>query len=100
MAQIQFSMKHGTTEEEARTHLERAVVQVGSLFGLLLRQTAWSDDRNQVRLDGVGFWVEMRVDAQEVHASGDLPVLGSLLSGPLASGLTSALRKNFPKSLP
>jgi hypothetical protein len=100
MALINLSMKHGTTQEEARSHLERAVGQVASLFGPMLRHTAWSADRNSVRLDGAGFWVEMRVDAQEVHATGDLPALGQLLAGPLASGLTAALRKSFPKSLP
>ena len=100
MGLINLSMKHGVTLDQARSHLEEAVGQVGSLFGPMVRRTEWSADRSQVRLDGAGFWVEMRVDDREVHATGDLPALGRLLAGPLSSGLTAALRKSFPKSLP
>ncbi len=100
MALINLSMKHGMTLGEARSHLDQAVQQVGSLFGPMIRQTAWSTDRSQVRLDGAGFWVEMHVDAWEVHATGDIPALGQLFAGPLVSGLTSILQKSFPKPLP
>ncbi len=100
MALINLSMKHGLTQDEARLHLEQAVRQVGSLFGPMLQRTEWSADRSQVRLNGAGFWVEMRVDAWEVHATGDIPAFGPLFAGPLASGLTSVLQKSFPKPLP
>ena len=54
----------------------------------------------EVRLDGVGFWVEMRVDAEAVHVSGDLPVLGGLLGGPMATGLKQIVQRTFQKELP
>jgi len=40
-----------------------------------------------VKLEGAGVRVEMWVDAQNAHATGDIPILGQLLGGPLASGL-------------
>jgi hypothetical protein len=55
----------------------------------LIRQVRWSIDRSQVRLDGMEFWVEMWVDAYEVHVSGDLPLLGvySHEKGGISNGL-------------
>jgi len=53
-----------------------------------------------VRIDGTGFWVEMTVDAESVHATGDIPFLGSLLGGPIAGGLKQIVEKSFQKKLP
>lgn len=99
MSLINLSMKHGRTMEEAQTSLETAVHKVQSQFGSLIRQAAWSTDRSQVRLDGMGFWVEMWVDAEEVHASGDIPVLGRLLGSPVATGIKRILQQSFQKKL-
>jgi Putative polyhydroxyalkanoic acid system protein (PHA_gran_rgn) len=100
MPLINLSVKHGHTVEEARSRLKTAVEQVHSQFGALVRQVAWSADHSQVRLDGVGFWVELWVDAQEVHASGDIPVLAGLLGSPVAVGLKQILEQTFEKKLP
>jgi len=99
MSLINLSVKHGLTQDEARTNLEKAVGDVRGLFGAMIRRVEWAADRHRVRIDGTGFWVEMWVDAQEVHATGDIPLLGGLLGGPLATGLTQIVRRNFPKSL-
>jgi hypothetical protein len=53
-------------------------------FGVMLRRVEWAADRNRVRLEGIGFWVEMWVDAQAVNVTGDAPLLGRLLGNPLA----------------
>jgi hypothetical protein len=37
----------------------------------------------------------MWVDAQEVHVSGDMPLLGRLLSGPLTTGLKQIVQQTF-----
>jgi hypothetical protein len=100
MSLINVSVKHGQTLEEARRHLETAVHKVQSQFQALLRQVAWSPDRSHVRLDGIGFWVEMWVDVQEVHVSGDLPILGRLLGSPMATGLKQIVQQTFQKKLP
>ena len=99
MPLINVSMKHGRTLEEARTQLETAVHKAQAQFAALVRQATWSVDRNQVRLDGVGFWVEMWVDAEEVHASGDIPLLGRLLGSPVAAGLKQIIQQTFQKKL-
>jgi hypothetical protein len=99
MPLINLSVQHGQRLEEARSRLETAVHKVMSQFGALVRQVAWSDDHSWVRLDGIGFWVQLWVDAQDVHATGDIPILGALLGRPVAAGLTQILQQPFRKQL-
>ena len=99
MPPINLSMKHGRTLEEARRHLETAVHKVHNQFRALVRQVAWSADNNRARLDGIGFWVEMWVDAQEVHASGHIPLLGQMLGSLVATGLKQSIQQTFQKKL-
>jgi Putative polyhydroxyalkanoic acid system protein (PHA_gran_rgn) len=99
MPLINLSVKHGRTIEEARNRLKTAVAKINSQFGTMVRQIAWSADHSRVRLDGVGFWVELWVDAQEVHASGDIPLLGGLLGSPLDTSLKQLLEQTFQKRL-
>jgi hypothetical protein len=100
MSLINLSVKHGRTLDEARTRLETAVAEVSRSFGPMIRRVEWTADRAGVRIDGSGFWVEMRVDAQDVHATGDIPILGGLLGGPLVSGLKQIVQQTFQKKLP
>ena len=100
MPLINLSVKHGRTLQEARNHLETAVHKVHSQFRALVRQVRWSADHNQVRLDGLGFWIEMWVDTQEVHVSGDLPLLGALFGSSMATGLKQIVQQTFQKTLP
>src|SRR3954451_15436191 len=100
MSLINLSVKHGRTLDEAKTRMEMAVGEVSRTFGGMIRRVEWGADRDRVRIDGAGFWVEMWVDAQEAHATGDIPVLGGLLGGPLASGLKQIVQQAFQKKLP
>jgi hypothetical protein len=99
MPLINLSVQHGQRLEEARSRLETAVYKVMSPCGALVRQVAWSDDHRWVRLDGIGCWVQLWVDAQDVHATGDIPILGALFGRPVATGLTPILRRTFRKQL-
>jgi hypothetical protein len=99
MPLINLSVPHRHSLEEARSRLETAVDKVLSQVGALVRQVTWCADRSRVRLDGHGFWVELWVDAQEVHATGDLPFLGALLGSPLAAGLQQILQQTFRNQL-
>jgi Putative polyhydroxyalkanoic acid system protein (PHA_gran_rgn) len=99
MSLINLSVKHGQSLEEARGRLEMAVNEVRSRFGAMIQRADWSADRNRVRLDGTGFWLEMTVDDQHVHATGDIPFLGGLLGGPLAGGLKQIVEQTFQKKL-
>src|SRR4051794_9232758 len=97
MPLINLSVKHNRTLEEAHGRLETAVQEVSGQFGTLVRRVEWAADRSRVRMEGAGFWVEMWVDAQEVHATGDIPLLGGLLGGPLATGLKQIVQQTFQK---
>jgi hypothetical protein len=99
MSTIQLTVKHGRTLEEARKQLERAVAEVRSRFALLVQRVEWTEDRNGVTMSGTGFVVEMRVDAQNVHVTGDIPLLGQLLGGPLVAGLKQIVQRTFQKRL-
>ena len=100
MPMLDLTVRHGRSLEDAARGLERAVQQVSGQFGALVRRIEWAPDRHRVKLDGVGFWVEMWVDAQDVHATGDIPLLAGLLGGQMGSRLKQILQQTFPKKLP
>ena len=99
MPLISLSVQHGQSLEEARSRLEAAVQKVMRQFGAFVRQVVWSGDHSRVRLDGRGFWLELWVDAQDVHATGDIPLLGALLGNPMVAGLKQILQQTFRKQL-
>jgi hypothetical protein len=98
MPLISLSIAHGQTLEEARRRLETVVHEVSDRFGV--GSAEWSADCSRVKLTGVGARVDMWVDAQEIHLTGDIPALGGLLSGPLTSGLKQIVHRTFRKQLP
>jgi len=100
MSLINLTVQHGQTLEEARRRLEKAVHEVSGRFAALVRRIDWAADRNRVKVEGVGFWVEMWVDAEAVHATGDIPIVAGLLGGQLASGLKQIVQQTFQKTLP
>jgi hypothetical protein len=99
MPLINLSLEHGRTRPEARSSLQNAVSEVRGKLGPMIQRTEWSGDGDRVRVEGPGFWVEMNVDDQHVHATGDVPLLAGLLGGPLGGGLKKILEHNFPKEL-
>ena len=100
MSAFNVTVQHGQTLDEARRRLEAAVQQVSSQFGAMVRRVEWTADRNRVKLEGVGFWAEMWVDPREVHATGDVPILGGLLGSSLGTGLKQIVQQTFQKKLP
>ena len=99
MSLINLSIEHGRGLDEARTRLESVVSQVQGKFGALLKQAEWSSERDEVKLTGSGFVVELKVDAKHVHMTADIPMLGGLLGGPLVAGLKQILTQAFKKRL-
>jgi hypothetical protein len=95
-----LSVQHGHTFEEARHRLETAVHDVAKRFGSLVRRVEWSTDRSQVRLEGLGCWMAMQVDAQAVHVSADIPMFGRLLGSSVTTGLKAIVRRTFQRKLP
>jgi hypothetical protein len=100
MPLMTFSMQHGQTFEEARQRLATAVHTVTSRLNTLVRRVEWSTDRSHVQLEGLGFWIVMQVDAQVVHVSADIPVLGRLLGSSVTSHLMAMVRRAFQRKLP
>ena len=100
MPLMKLSLQHGHTVDEARRHLETAVHEITSRFSTLVRRMQWSTDRNQVRLEGNGFWVEMQVDMQAVHVSADFPGLGRLLGASVTTRLKEIIQHTFQQRLP
>lgn len=100
MALLNLSVKHGQTLEEARARVELAVQEVRGRFGAMVQRIDWAADRNSVKILGPGFEMALRVDAQEVHATVDVPLLGGLLQNTLTSGLKGILQHTFQKRLP
>jgi hypothetical protein len=99
MPVISLTIAHGQSQEEARRRLELAVREVCERLGGISR-VEWSADRNRVKLQTVGAWLELWVDDRDVHATGDILGLGGLISGPLVSGLKQILQQTFQKQLP
>lgn len=97
---INLTVRHGRTLDEARHRLQTAVRELSDQFGSMVRRVEWSADRNRVKLEGAGAWIEIWVDAQDVHATGDISILGGLLSGPLGAGLKRIVEQTFQKQLP
>ena len=100
MPALDLKIRHGRTLDDARRGLELAVQRVSGQFGPLVRRVEWAPDRHRVKADGAGFWIEMWVDAQDVHATGDIPILAGLLGGPLGAGLKQIVEQTFQKKLP
>jgi Putative polyhydroxyalkanoic acid system protein (PHA_gran_rgn) len=100
MPLIDITLQHGQTLEEARRRLERTVKEANAQFRSMIQRVDWAADRSRVKLDGVGFWVEMSVDAQVLHATGDIPILGRLLGSQMTSGLRQIIERTFQKKLP
>jgi len=96
MPMINLSLDHGRTIVEARIALEKSVADIQSMFGAMIRRADWAPDRDRVRLHGPGFWIELRVDDRQVHASGEIPALANLLGG----GLRKVLEGRFPRQIP
>jgi hypothetical protein len=100
MPLIDLTLQHGQTFEEARRRLDMTVNELTGKFGPMVQRVEWATDRSRVKLSGIGFWLEMSVDGQALHATGDIPMLGQLLSGPLVSGLRQIVQQTFQKKLP
>jgi hypothetical protein len=100
MSLLTLSVQHRQTVDEARSRLETAVHELTNRFGTLVTRVEWSPDHNQVRLEGIGFWIELRVDEHAVYVSADFPVLGRLFGGSVSTRLQEILQRTFQPKLP
>ncbi len=99
MPVVRLSVQHGTTREQARERLTRAIAELAAKAGPILRGAEWSADRDAVKLSGPGVVVDLTVDDREVHLVGDVGGLGGLLGSPVLSGIKHVLEQTFHKRL-
>ena len=99
MPAINLSIDHGRELPDARTCLRAAVEQTCGRFGKLVRQVDWSPHGDAVKVVGVGFQVDMHLDAKQVHVAGTLPGLGGLLASPMVAGLKQIVQRAFQRKL-
>jgi hypothetical protein len=95
MSLINFAVQHNLTSEEAKARLRRAIEEVQTRYGPLIRKVEWSPGRDSVKLTATGVFAEMRVDPQQIHASIDIPVLGGLLGGSMAGTLKEVVQRQL-----
>jgi putative polyhydroxyalkanoic acid system protein len=100
MPLIDVTLEHRRSLEDARRALEDTVNQLTAQFSTMVSRVEWATDRNRVKIDGVGFWVEMTVDARVFHATGDIPVLGKLIGSRFPADLKQIVQRTFQKNLP
>jgi hypothetical protein len=100
MPLIDLTLQHGQSLDEARRRLATTVSEVRNQFGAMIQRVEWAADHSRVKISGIGFWVEMSVDALTLHATGDIPILGRLLGGQVSTGLRQILERTFQKRLP
>lgn len=88
--------------------MQAAVAEAQTKFAGMVSEVKWSPDKTGVTLTGPGVVVQLRVDAEQVHATADIPLLGMLGGGlaksgigkTVADGLRGLVARHFPKGLP
>lgn len=95
MPLIEFKINHNRTHDDAKARLGMAVDEVRQQYGLLIQGIEWSPGHDVVKITATGAVAEMRVDAEQIHAAIDIPVLGGLLGGRLATGLKRIVQKQL-----
>ena len=81
MAALNMSVKHGQTVEAARANFDAGISRAEAKFGAYIKTIEWSDDRTAATLKGPGFEVNLKVDADSVHATGHVPFFFKLFEG-------------------
>lgn len=95
MSLMTFTVKHHRSPEDARARLAKAIEEAQERFGAMIQQVEWSPGRDKVTLMATGAVAEMRIDAEQVHATIDVPVLGGLLGGKVAGTLRDIVQKQL-----
>ncbi len=94
MPLIQVKVQHGRTFEDAKDRLAQAVRDLQARFGVMVRKAEWSPGRDAVALEGPGVRLDLRVDAAEVHVTGDIPLLAGLMGSSSLNQIVESTFKN------
>ena len=94
MAELNMTVKHGQTAEEARANFEKAITAAHAQHGRWIRQVEWSPDRSEAILLGPGYRITLSFDDQNVYAKGTVPLAVKLLEGPVRRFVEQTLAGN------
>ena len=97
MPLLNLSVKHGQTCDDARANFEKGIAEAGRAFAPWIQRVEWSPDRTSAQLFGMGFVIALWVDAQDVHATGDIPLFARLFEAPLKAFLERTFAKQLPR---
>jgi hypothetical protein len=79
MAELNITMPHGQSPDEARVNFVKAITAAHQEHGRWIKTVEWSDDRTSALLTGPGYKVTLSFDAHNVHARGTIPLALKLL---------------------
>ena len=91
MAALNLSVKHGQSFEVARANFEKGITRAAAKYGSYIQRIDWSDDRSEARLNGSGCDVRLTVDAEAVHATGQVPFYFKMFEGRVKQFVQEAL---------
>ena len=92
MSAFKMSVKHGQPFEVAKANFEKGITSAAAQFGQFIKTVDWADDRTAARLGGPGFSVDLKVDAEAVHASGEVPFFVRFMEGPIRKFVEQTLK--------
>ncbi len=100
MAALNMSVKHGQPFEVAKANFEKGISAAQAQYGKYVKQVEWSDDRTSARLSGSGYSVDLRLDGESIHATGEVPFFVRFLEGPIRKFVEQTLQSGRGSGLP
>ncbi len=95
MAELNMTVKHGQTADEARANFEKVIMVAHAHHGRWIRRVEWSTDRKSAILSGPAYRLTLSFDDQNVYARGSVPLALNLLEGPVRRFVEQTLPNAF-----
>ena len=93
MPRLNLAVPHGQPWELARANFEKGITQGSAKHALWISRVEWSSDHTAATLSGPGYEVVVSLDAENVYATGTIPIFPWLLERPLKRFLEETFGK-------
>ena len=93
MAQLNITMKHDQSPDEARVNFVEAITAAHQEHGHWIKTVEWSDDRTSAILSGPGYKVTLSFDDENVYARGTIPLALKLMERPIRRFVVELLER-------
>ncbi|MGC8641559.1 MAG: polyhydroxyalkanoic acid system family protein [Isosphaeraceae bacterium] len=97
MAELNITMKHGQSPDEARVNFVKAITAAHQEHAHWIKTVEWSDDRTSAILSGPGYRVTLSFDDENVHARGTIPLALKLMERPIRQFVEALLEHDRGK---